>query len=41
MGLACTGFALVAKRTRKRVFLDGMNLIMPWSELLTLNAPLA
>ena len=27
--LASTGFELVAKRTRKRVFLDEMNLVCP------------
>ena len=39
MSLANTGFELVTKRTRKREFLDEMNLVIPWSELLSLIAP--
>ena len=39
MSLAHTGFELVTKRTRKREFLDEMNLVIPWSELLALIAP--
>ena len=39
MRLASTGFELVTKRTRKREFLDEMNLVIPWSELLSLIAP--
>ncbi|OYU32092.1 MAG: IS5/IS1182 family transposase [Comamonadaceae bacterium PBBC2] len=39
MSLATTGFELVTKRTRKREFLDEMNLVIPWSELLTLITP--
>ena len=39
MSLASTGFELVTKRTRKREFLDEMNLVIPWSELLSLIAP--
>ena len=39
MSLAQTGFELVTKRTRKREFLDEMNLVIPWSELLALIAP--
>ena len=39
MSLASTGFELVTKRTRKREFLDEMNLVIPWSELLALIAP--
>lgn len=39
MSLATTGFELVTKRMRKRKFLDDMNLVIPWSELLALNAP--
>ncbi len=39
MSLAATGFELVTKRTRKREFLDEMNLVIPWSELLSLIAP--
>jgi IS5 family transposase len=41
MSLATTGFELVTKRTRKREFLDEMNLVIPWSELLALIAPYA
>ena len=40
-GLAHIRFELVTKRTYKRVFLDEMNLVIPWSELLALIAPLA
>ena len=39
MCLAHTGFELFTKRTRKREFLDEMNLVIPWSELLALIAP--
>ncbi|MBK7120398.1 MAG: IS5 family transposase [Comamonadaceae bacterium] len=39
MSLASTGFELVTKRTRKREFLDEMDLVIPWSELLALIAP--
>lgn len=39
MSLAATGFELATKRTRKREFLDEMNLVIPWSELLALIAP--
>jgi transposase, IS5 family len=38
MSLASTGFELVAKRTRKREFLDEMDLVIPWTELLALIA---
>jgi IS5 family transposase len=34
--LATAGFELAAKRTRKREFLDEMNLVVPWSELVAL-----
>jgi IS5 family transposase len=34
--LATAGFGLVTKRTRKRVFLDEMNLVVPWTELVGL-----
>ncbi len=37
--LATTGFELVAKRTRKREFLDEMEWVVPWAELLALIAP--
>lgn len=36
MSFAHTGFELVTKRTRKREFLDEMNLLTPWTELLAL-----
>lgn len=36
---ASTGFELVTKRTRKREFLDEMNLVVPWSELVALIEP--
>jgi transposase, IS5 family len=39
MSLATSGFELVIKRTCKREFLDEMNLVIPWSELLSLIAP--
>ena len=39
ISLASTGFELVTKRTRKRVFLDEMNLVVPWTELVGLIAP--
>ncbi len=41
ISLAATGFELVTKRTRKRVFLDQMNLVVPWSELVGLIQPFA
>jgi IS5 family transposase len=31
---AYTGFELVTKRISKREFLDEMNLVVPWTELL-------
>ena len=37
--LANTGFELVTKRTRKRDFLDEMNLVVPWAELIDLITP--
>ena len=39
MSLASTGFELVTNRTRKREFLDEMNFVFQWSELLSLIAP--
>jgi len=39
ISLATTGFELVTKRTRKREFLDEMNLVIPWSQLLALITP--
>jgi len=41
ISLATTGFELVTKRTRKRVFLDEMNLVVPWTELVDLIRPFA
>ena len=41
ISLATTGFELVTKRTRKRVFLDEMNLVVPWTELVGLTQPFA
>lgn len=37
--LATAGFALITKRTRKREFLDEMNLVVPWTELVSLIQP--
>lgn len=39
ISLGTTGFELAIKRTRKREFLEEMNLVIPWSELLALIAP--
>jgi transposase, IS5 family len=39
ISLATTGFELVTKRTRKRIFLDEMNLVVPWTELVGLIQP--
>lgn len=36
ISLATTGFELVTKRTRKRMFLDEMNLVVPWRQLVKL-----
>lgn len=41
ISLAATGFELVTKRTRKRVFLDEMDLVVPWAELVALIEPFA
>ncbi len=41
ISLASTGFEMVTKRTRKRVLLDEMNLVVPWRELVSLIAPFA
>jgi len=41
ISLATTGFELVTKRTRKRVFLNGMGPIIPWTELVGLIEPCA
>lgn len=37
--LATAGFELASKRTRKREFLDEMNLVVPWSQLVGLIQP--
>ena len=37
--LATAGFELASKRTRKREFLDEMNLVVPWSDLVGLVQP--
>jgi len=39
MSLSESGFEAKTKRTRKRVFLDEMNLVVPWAELVALIAP--
>jgi IS5 family transposase len=36
---ATNGFELISKRTRKREFLDEMNLVVPWTELVALIEP--
>ncbi len=41
ISLAASGYELVTKRTRKRVFLDEMNLVVPWTELVGLIQPYA
>ena len=39
ISLATTGYELITKRTRKRVFLEEMNLVVPWTELVGLIQP--
>ena len=39
ISLATTGFEIATKRTRKREFLDEMNLVVPWAELIALIEP--
>jgi transposase, IS5 family len=39
MSLDTTGFERKTKRTRKREFLDEMNLVVPWSEMVALITP--
>ena len=39
--LVTAGFGLAIKRTRKRVFLDETNLVVPWTELVSLMQPFA
>ena len=41
ISLATTGFELVHKRTRKRVFLDEMDVVVPWTKLVGLIKPFA
>ena len=41
ISLATTGFELVTKRARKRVFLGEMDLVVPWTELVGLIKPFA
>ena len=36
ISLATSEFELVFKRTRKRVFLDEMSLVVPWGQLVGL-----
>jgi IS5 family transposase len=38
---ASTGFELVTKPTRKRVFLDETDLVVPWTQLVGLIKPFA
>ena len=38
---ASIGFELVTKRTRKREFLEEMNLVVPWADLISLIEPYA
>lgn len=39
MSLSASGFEPETKRTLKRGFLDEMNLVVPWAELVSLIAP--
>ena len=39
MSLSESGFERKIKRTRKREFLDEVNLVVPWAELVSLIAP--
>ena len=39
MSLETTGFERKTKRTRKREFLEEMNRVVPWSELVALIKP--
>ena len=41
ISLATSGFELVTKRTRRRVFLDEMSLVVPWRQLVGLIQPFA
>jgi len=39
MSLGESGFERKTKRTRKREFLDEMNLVVPWVELVSPTSP--
>src|SRR3990167_10388105 len=39
ISLAATGFEIATKRTRKREFLDEMNQVVPWADLIALIEP--
>jgi transposase, IS5 family len=39
ISLATSGYELITKRTRKRIFLEEMNLVVPWTELVGLIQP--
>jgi IS5 family transposase len=39
ISLATTGYELISKRTRKRIFLEEMNLVVPWTDLVGLIQP--
>ena len=39
ISLGASGFELSSKRTRKREFLDEMNMVVPWTELIDLIEP--
>ena len=41
MSLGAAGFERKTKRTRKREFLDEMNLVVPWCELVAFIVPYA
>jgi transposase, IS5 family len=41
LSLAKAGFDIATKRTRKRVFLDEMNQVVPWAQLVSLIQPFA
>ena len=41
LSLAKAGFDIASKRTRKRVFLDEMNHVVPWAQLVALIQPFA
>ena len=41
ISLGATDYELVTKRARKRVFLEEMNLVVPWSKLVGLIEPFA